>query len=170
MDLKEYIRVIPDFPSPGIRFKDVTTLLQNGPALREAVEKLANFAAQQGAEIVVGPEARGFLFGSPVAFKLGVGFVPIRKPGKLPGETLELKYDLEYGSDSLQIHRDGISPGQRVVIIDDLLATGGTILTTIKLVEELGAKVVGIGFLIELTYLTGREKLSGYEVVSLVQY
>ncbi|HZW83940.1 MAG TPA: adenine phosphoribosyltransferase [Candidatus Deferrimicrobium sp.] len=170
MELKDYIRVIPDFPQQGIRFKDITTLLQNGEALRTAVKQLADWSKQQGAQVIVGPEARGFLFGTPVAYELGVGFVPIRKPGKLPGEVVECKYELEYGSDCLQIHKDSLTPGQKVVILDDLLATGGTINTTIELVERLGAQVVGLGFLIELTYLNGREKLKGYDVHSLIKY
>ncbi len=170
MDLKQYIRELPDFPQPGVQFKDVTTLLQDGKALKEAVAGLARWAQEKQAEAIVGPEARGFLFGTPVAYDLGVGFVPVRKPGKLPAETVESRYELEYGFDSLQIHKDGLSPGQRVVIIDDLLATGGTILATVRLVEELGARVVGIGFLVELTYLQGRERLADYEVFSLVQY
>ena len=170
MDLKPYIRELPDFPQPGVQFKDVTTLLQDGKALKEAVAGLARWAAEKEAEVIVGPEARGFLFGTPVAFDLGIGFVPVRKPGKLPAETVESRYELEYGFDCLQIHKDGLNPGQRVVIIDDLLATGGTIHGTVRLVEELGARVVGIGFLIELTYLQGRERLADYEVFSLVQY
>lgn len=170
MNLKEYIRVIPDFPKPGISFKDITTLLKNGPALREAVQSLAAWAKRLEAEVVVGPEARGFLLGAPVAYELGLGFLPVRKPGKLPAETVEASYDLEYGTDRLQIHRDAISSGQKLVIIDDLLATGGTTYTTIKLVESLGAKVVGVGFLIELTVLSGREKLAGYDVCSLIEY
>ncbi len=170
MDLKQYIREIPDFPQPGVQFKDVTTLLQDGKALAEAVSGLARWARAKGAEVIAGPEARGFLFGTPVACDLGIGFVPVRKPGKLPAETVEIKYELEYGFDRLQIHKDGLSPGQRVLIIDDLLATGGTILGTVRLVEELGARVVGIGFLIELTYLKGREKLADYDVFSVIQY
>ena len=170
MNLKEYIRVIPDFPSPGIRFKDITTLLSDGKAFRNTIERLAEWTKQCGAEVIVGPEARGFLFGTPVAYELGIGFVPVRKPGKLPCTTIEISYDLEYGSNQLQLHQDSILPGQKVVIVDDLLATGGTVYSAVKLVEQLGAEVVGVGFLIELTYLSGREKLHGYNVFSLVQY
>lgn len=170
MDLKDYIEVIPDFPHKGVSFKDITTLLQNGPAFKESIEKLAHWAKTRGAEVIVGPEARGFLFGAPAAYELGIGFVPVRKPGKLPRPTLEVKYDLEYGTDILQMHTDSIQPGQKVVIIDDLLATGGTIDTTIKLVQKLGAEVAGAGFLIELQELNGRERLAGYEVFSLIKY
>lgn len=170
MELKEYIRVIPDFPQAGISFKDVTTLLKEGPALKTAVRELSSWCRQQGAQVIVGPEARGFLFGTPVAYELGIGFVPVRKPGKLPGEVVECSYELEYGSDCLQIHRDSLTTAQKVVILDDLLATGGTIHTTIELVEKLGAQVVGVGFLIELTYLNGREKLKDYDVYSLIKY
>ncbi len=170
MELKDYIRVIPDFPQAGISFKDVTTLLKEGPALKTAVRELSAWCRQQGAQVIVGPEARGFLFGTPVAYELGIGFVPVRKPGKLPGEVVECRYELEYGSDCLQIHRDSLTPAQKVVILDDLLATGGTIHTTIGLVEKLGAQVVGVGFLIELTYLNGREKLKDYDVYSLIKY
>lgn len=170
MDFKDKIRVIPDFPSPGIRFKDITTLLKDGPAFHDAIEELKNFADERGADIIAGPESRGFLLAAPMAYALKKGFVPIRKPGKLPCETLSVDYALEYGKDSLEIHKDAVQPGQRVVIADDLLATGGTIASTIKLIEQLGAKVVGVCFLIELTYLNGREKLEGYDVLSLVQY
>jgi len=170
MDFKSKIRVIPDFPSPGIRFKDITTLLNDGPAFRAAIEELNTFAKKHDADIIAGPESRGFVLAAPMAYALEKGFVPIRKPGKLPGETLSVDYALEYGKDSLEIHKDAIQPGQRVVIADDLLATGGTIVSTIKLVEQLGAEVAGVCFLIELSYLNGREKLKGYDVFSLVQY
>lgn len=170
MDFKEKIRVVPDFPSPGIRFKDITTLLNDGPAFHAAIESLTAFAKEQDADIIVGPESRGFLLAAPMAYALKKGFVPVRKPGKLPHETVSVEYALEYGKDILEIHKDSIQPGQRVVIADDLLATGGTIGAAIELVEKLGAKVVGVCFLIELTYLNGREKLDGYDVFSLVQY
>jgi adenine phosphoribosyltransferase len=170
MDFKEKIRVIPDFPQPGIRFKDITTLLNDGPAFRAAIEELTAFARERDADIIAGPESRGFVLAAPMAYALSKGFVPIRKPGKLPGETISVEYSLEYGKDSLEIHKDAIKPGQRVILADDLLATGGTIASTVKLVEQLGGKVVGVCFLIELTYLNGREKLDGYDVFSLVQY
>ncbi|GAX91460.1 adenine phosphoribosyltransferase [Effusibacillus lacus] len=170
MDLKNKIRVIPDFPEPGIRFKDITTLLQDGESFKYAIDKMAEFARNQNAEIVAGPEARGFVLAAPLAYAMGLGFVPIRKAGKLPGDTVSVSYELEYGKDMLEIHRDAIKPGQRVIIADDLLATGGTIKSTVRLVEELGGVVAGITFMIELSYLPGREKLNGYEVFSLVQY
>jgi len=170
MDLKSYIRNIPDYPKPGVQFKDITTLLLDGKALRESVERLANWAKDKEAQIVVSPEARGFIFGTAVAYELGIGFVPVRKPGKLPGETKQMDYQLEYGLDSLQIHLDGLQEGQKVILIDDLLATGGTMNSTAKLVESLGAQVVGVGFLIELTFLNGRDKLRDYEVFSVMQY
>jgi adenine phosphoribosyltransferase len=171
MDFKTKIRVIEDFPKPGIRFKDITTLMKDGEAYKLAIDKLAEVAQDKGADLIVGPEARGFVIGCPLAYKLSKGFVPIRKSGKLPAETIQGEYDLEYGKDALAIHKDAITPGQRVLIADDLLATGGTISTTIKLIEELGGVVVGCLFLIELTYLDGRGKLgSKYDVFSLIQY
>jgi adenine phosphoribosyltransferase len=171
MDFKEKIRVIEDFPKPGIRFKDITTLMKDGVAYKAAINKLGEYAADKNADIIVGPEARGFVIGCPLAYQLGKGFAPVRKAGKLPGEIIQAEYDLEYGKDALAMHKDAIEPGQRVLIADDLLATGGTISTTIKLVEELGGVVVGCAFLIELTYLDGREKIgSQYNVFSLIQY
>lgn len=170
MNFKDYIRVIPDFPQPGIRFKDITTLLQNGPAYKEAILQLKQLVKDMEIEVIAGPEARGFVIGAPLAFELGIGFVPIRKSGKLPGETIEADYALEYGKDKLAMHKDGIRPGQKVLIADDLLATGGTIQTSINLIKQLGGEVVGAAFLIELTYLGGREKLEGVEVVSLISY
>ncbi len=170
MNLKEKIRVIEGFPKEGISFKDITTILQDGEALRYTVDKLIEFVKDKKIDVIVGPEARGFLMGTPIAYKLGVGFVPVRKPGKLPADTIKYEYDLEYGSDALEIHKDSIKPGQKVLIVDDLLATGGTIGSVAKLVEQLGGEVVAINFLIELTGLNGREKLKGYEVNSLVQY
>ncbi|GGK16232.1 adenine phosphoribosyltransferase [Caldalkalibacillus thermarum] len=171
MDFKSKIRVIEDFPQPGIRFKDITTLLKDGQAYQAAIDKLAEYAESKGADLVVGPEARGFVIGAPIAYKLGKGFVPVRKAGKLPAETVQAEYDLEYGQDALAIHKDAIRQGQKVLVADDLLATGGTISTTINLVEQLGGKVVGCVFLIELTYLNGRKKLEPeYHVFSLVQY
>lgn len=170
MDLKERIRVIEGFPKPGISFKDITTVLNDGEAFRYTIDKLIDFVKDKNIDVVVGPEARGFLLGAPIAYKLGIGFVPVRKPGKLPYDTLRYEYNLEYGSDSLEIHKDSIKPGQRVLIVDDLLATGGTICSVAKLVEELGGEVVGINFIVELTGLKGREKLEGYNVNSVVQY
>ncbi|OUM87173.1 MAG: adenine phosphoribosyltransferase [Bacillus thermozeamaize] len=168
--LIEKIRVIEDFPQPGVSFKDITTLLKDGPSFRQAIDQIAEHVRSLQADVIVGPEARGFVIGAPVAYALGIGFVPIRKAGKLPAETIEASYDLEYGTDRLGIHRDAIQPGQRVVIVDDLLATGGTISTAIQLVEQLQGEIVGLAFLIELCYLKGREKLSRYPVFSLVQY
>jgi adenine phosphoribosyltransferase len=170
MNWKEHIRVIPDFPQPGIRFKDITTLLGNGNVYKQAIDELVSRYKDRGIDLVAGPEARGFVIGAPIAYALGVGFVPIRKSGKLPGETVEAGYDLEYGKDKLAMHKDAIRPGQRVLIADDLLATGGTISTTVNLVRQLGGEIVGAAFLIELSYLNGREKLAGIEVQSLVQY
>ncbi|ANY71093.1 adenine phosphoribosyltransferase [Paenibacillus sp. BIHB 4019] len=170
MNFKDYIRVIPDFPQPGIRFKDITTLLKDGPAYRAAIEEMRKAVEHLKIDVVAGPEARGFVIGAPLALALGVGFAPIRKSGKLPGETIEASYDLEYGKDVLAMHKDSIQPGQRVLIADDLLATGGTIATSINLIRQLGGEIVGSAFLIELSYLTGREKLGEMDVVSLITY
>lgn len=170
MDLKEKIRVILDFPEPGIRFKDITTLLKDGKAFKYAIDQLAESCRDKNVDVVVGPEARGFLIGAPLAYALGVGFVPVRKAGKLPAETLESSYELEYGKDKVEIHLDAIQPGQRVLVVDDLLATGGTINTTIEMVKKLGGVVAGVAFLIELTYLDGRKKLHDYDVISLIKY
>ncbi len=170
MDLKEKIRVIPDFPEKGISFKDITTLLQDGEAFNHTIELFVKEMDTLDFDIIVGPESRGFIFGTPLAYATKKGFVPVRKPGKLPAETIKHQYDLEYGSDSLEIHRDSIKPGQKVIIVDDLLATGGTILSTINLVEQLGGEIVGLFFLIELTYLKGRERLDNFNIKSLVQY
>ncbi|MGN7453250.1 adenine phosphoribosyltransferase [Paenibacillus pasadenensis] len=170
MNYKDYIRVIEDFPQPGIRFKDITTLLGDGKAYRAAIEDMKAALKDKQIDLIAGPEARGFVIGAPLALALGVGFVPIRKSGKLPGETVEASYDLEYGKDKLAIHKDAIAPGQRVLIADDLLATGGTIATTMDLIRQVGGEVVGASFLIELSYLNGREKLDGTDVFSLIQY
>ncbi|KIL41048.1 adenine phosphoribosyltransferase [Gordoniibacillus kamchatkensis] len=170
MNFKDYIRVIPDFPQPGIRFKDITTLLKDGAAYRAAIDEMKRLVAHHEIELIAGPEARGFVVGAPLSYALGVGFVPIRKSGKLPGETIEADYALEYGKDKLSMHKDAIRPGQKVLIADDLLATGGTIETSINLVRQLGGQIVGAAFLIELTYLEGRRKLDGIDVVSLIQY
>ncbi|MFT9494603.1 adenine phosphoribosyltransferase [Anaerosolibacter sp.] len=170
MDLKEKIRVIPDFPEKGIRFKDITTLLKDGDAFKYTIDQFQKELQGKDFDLVIGPESRGFIVGTPLAFAMNKGFIPVRKPGKLPSETIRSEYKLEYGSDVLEIHKDAITPGQKVVIADDLLATGGTILSTIKLVEDLGGVVVGIVFLIELTYLNGRELLKNYDVRSLIKY
>ncbi len=170
MDLREKVRVIEDFPKEGISFKDITTLINDGEALKEAVDKMAEFFKDKNIDLVVGPEARGFIFGVPVAYALGAGFVPVRKPGKLPADTVKVEYDLEYGSDILEIHKDAIKPGSRVAIVDDLLATGGTIAAVTKLVEQVGGEVVGLSFAIELEELKGREKLKDYDVMSLLKY
>lgn len=170
MNLKNYVRIIDGFPKEGISFKDVTTLLQNKEAFKYTIDTLANYLKDKNIDVVVGPEARGFLFGAPLAYALGAGFVPVRKKGKLPYDTISVKYDLEYGSDELEIHKDAIKPGQRVAIVDDLLATGGTIGSVAKLVEQVGGEVVSIDFVIELTDLKGKDKLSEYNVMSLLQY
>ncbi|HPL54474.1 MAG TPA: adenine phosphoribosyltransferase [Bacillota bacterium] len=170
MDLKEYIRVIEDFPKEGISFKDITPLLKDRDAFRYAVKSISDNLRDLNVDVVVGPEARGFIFGAPVAYELGVGFVPVRKPGKLPAEKVSYEYKLEYGKDSLEIHKDAIKKGARAAVIDDLLATGGTILSTAKLVEKIGGEVVHIGFLIELASLKGRENLKGYDVSTIIKY
>jgi len=170
LDLKSKIRDIPNFPKEGIIFKDITTLLKDPPAFRKAVDKIASFYQDEGIEKVVAVESRGFILGAPVAFKLGAGFIPVRKPGKLPSDIYEAKYELEYGTDTLTIHQDALTPGQRVLIVDDLLATGGTISATIELVKLLGGTIVGIAFLVELSELKGRNRLNGYNVLSLITY
>lgn len=170
INYSEYIADVLDFPIEGILFRDITPLMANGEAFGAACDEMKEFAASVGAEVVVGPESRGFIFGCPIAKDLGVGFVPIRKPNKLPRETVNVSYTLEYGSNTLCMHKDAIKPGQKVVIVDDLLATGGTIKAAIELVEKLGGVVVGIAFLIELVDLKGRELLKGYNVNTLLQY
>lgn len=170
MDYKQYITVVEDWPKKGVQFKDITTLMDNGTAYKSAVDEIVTYAKEQQVDIIVGPEARGFIVGCPVSYALEIGFAPVRKAGKLPREVITVDYGLEYGKDVLTIHKDAIKPGQRVLITDDLLATGGTIEATIKLVEGLGGIVVGCAFLIELTYLDGRDKLTGYDVFTLMQY
>ncbi|MFC4388388.1 adenine phosphoribosyltransferase [Gracilibacillus marinus] len=170
MDFKKYITVVEDWPKEGVKFKDITTLMDNGPAYKAAVDEIVKYAEDKQIDIVVGPEARGFIVGCPVSYALEIGFAPVRKEGKLPREVVKVDYGLEYGKDVLTIHKDAIKPGQRVLITDDLLATGGTIEATIKLVEELGGIVVGCAFLIELSYLNGRDKLNGYDVLTLMKY
>lgn len=169
-NLKELIREVPDFPKPGILFYDITTLLKDPRGLRGTIDALR--AQYSGAEVdvVIGIESRGFIFAPALAYALGAGFVPVRKPRKLPAETSTISYDLEYGSDTLQVHRDAIGAGSRVLIVDDLLATGGTARAVTQLVEGLGGTVAGLGFVVELTFLNGRGKLDGYEVFSLLQY
>ena len=170
MDFKKYIASIPDFPQPGVLFRDITPLMSDGEAFHAATSEIQKFAEQVGAEVIAGPESRGFIFGCPVAANLHIGFVPVRKPGKLPRETISYRYDLEYGSNELHMHKDAVTPGQKVLIVDDLLATGGTVQATIKMIEELGGVVVGCAFLIELEGLKGREALDGYEVFTLMSY
>lgn len=170
MDLKQYITIVDNWPKEGIKFKDITTLMDNGEAFRYATDQIVEYAKEKKIDLIVGPEARGFIIGCPVAYALGVGFAPIRKEGKLPRETIKAEYGKEYGNDALTIHKDAIKPGQRVLITDDLLATGGTIQATIELVEKLGGVVAGIAFLIELTYLNGRENIDDYDLLSLMKY
>jgi adenine phosphoribosyltransferase len=170
MKLEERIRDVPDFPRQGIVFKDITPLLQDAEAFKHVIDTFTRTYRDRGIDLVVAAEARGFIFGAPLAYNLGIGFVPVRKPAKLPAECISAEYALEYGVDSLHMHRDAIAPGQRVLIIDDLLATGGTVAAKVELVEKLGGEVAGIAFLIELTFLNGREKLKGHEVTSLIQY
>ncbi len=170
MKLKNYIALVEDYPKEGIKFRDITPLLANGEAFKYATDEIVKYARQKNIDIVVGPEARGFIFGCPVSYALEVGFAPVRKPGKLPRETVEYKYDLEYGSNTLCMHKDAIKPGQRVLIVDDLLATGGTVEATIKIVEELGGVVAGMAFLIELDGLGGRENLKSYDIMTLMTY
>ena len=170
MDLKQYIASVKNFPKEGIVFRDITPLMADGEAFSLVVDQMTEFAREHGADLIVGPESRGFIFGCPVATNLKIGFSPVRKPNKLPRETVSYKYDLEYGSNELQMHKDAIKPGQKVIIIDDLLATGGTVEATVKLVEELGGEVVGCAFLIELEALKGRELLDKYDVFTVLKY
>ena len=170
MDLSKTIRDVPDFPVKGILFKDITTLLKDPAAFTEAVSRMTEPFVGQEIDVVVAVESRGFIFGAPVAYNLGAGFVPVRKAGKLPADTIQAEYSLEYGTNVLEMHKDAIVPGQRVLIVDDLLATGGTTRATIELAEQLGGKVVGVAFLIELTFLKGIEHLEGYEVFSLINF
>lgn len=170
MNLESKIRNIQDFPKPGIGFKDITTLLKDGEAFKEAVDRIVENLKDKDIDYVVGPEARGFLLGAPVAYALGTGFVPIRKPGKLPAEVVSFEYDLEYGTDKIEMHKDSIEEGKKVVIIDDLLATGGTVEAATKLIESLGGEIVSIQFLIELEFLNGKDKLKGYDVESIIKY
>ncbi len=168
--LKELIRSIPDFPKKGILFRDITTLLQNGPEFRRAIDTLAEYYEGKKIDQIVAVESRGFIVAAPLAYKLNAGLIPVRKKGKLPYKTVETTYELEYGTDTLQMHADAFQPGANILIVDDLLATGGTAKATIDLVEKLKGKVMGICFLIELTDLKGIEKLKGYEVLSIIKY
>lgn len=166
----QFVRDIPNFPEPGIIFKDITPVLKHPQALREVVELMTEHARSLKPDVIAGIESRGFVFGLPIAVNLGLGFVPIRKLGKLPGEKISEEYALEYGTNTVEIHVDAIEPGQRVVVVDDLLATGGTAAASARLIERLGGTVAGFTFLIELTFLKGRQNLRGYEVYSLIQY
>ena len=170
MNLKDYIATVQDFPIEGIIFRDITPLMADGEAFNEACNQIKAFAMNVGANLVAGPESRGFIFGCPVAKDMGIGFVPVRKPKKLPRETVSIKYDLEYGSNELHMHADSVKKGDKVIIIDDLLATGGTVDATIKLIEKMGGEVVGCAFLIELEELKGRNLLEGYNVFSVMKY
>jgi adenine phosphoribosyltransferase len=169
-DLRAKIREVPDFPKPGILFYDITTLLREPAAFAEVIDRMAEPVKDAGIDLVVGMESRGFIFAAPLAYKLGAGFVPVRKLGKLPADTIEVEYDLEYGTATLEVHRDAIETGQRVLIVDDLLATGGTVLGTIELVRRLGGEIAGLSFLVELTALNGREKLSEFAIHTLITY
>ncbi|MFD1548371.1 adenine phosphoribosyltransferase [Levilactobacillus fuyuanensis] len=169
-DFTKYIASVPDYPEKGIMFRDISPLMADGEAFHAATDEIVAYAKDKGVEMVVGPEARGFIVGCPVAYQMGIGFAPARKQGKLPRPTVKASYDLEYGTSALYLHKDAIKPGQKVLVTDDLLATGGTIGATIQLVEDLGGIVVGTAFLIELEELHGRDKLKGYDVFSLMTY
>ena len=170
MEIKKLIKDIPDFPKEGILFRDITPILQDGAAYKEVILELAKIAKDLGVNVIVGPESRGFIFGCPLALELGIGFVPVRKPGKLPRETIKASYELEYGFDTLEMHKDAIKKGDKVLIADDLLATGGTAKAICEMVEALGGTVSGLAFVIELEALKGREKLKDYDVYSLIKY
>src|ERR671938_1057184 len=170
LELGSLIRDIHDFPKKGILFKDITTLLKDPRAFKQSIDQLTDLVRAHQPEVVIGMESRGFIFAAPIAYQLGAGFVPVRKLGKLPGQVISTEYDLEYGTNTLELHSDAISPGQRVLIVDDLLATGGTVSATIDLVQRLQGEVVAVAFLVELTALNGRERLRDYEVVSLIKF
>lgn len=170
LDLHDYVASIPDYPEKGVLFRDISPLMADGEAYHQATDQIVQFARDKGVEMIVGPEARGFIVGCPVAFELGVGFAPARKKGKLPRETVKAEYSLEYGKSALYMHKDAIKSGQKVLVTDDLLATGGTISATIDLVEQLGGIVVGCAFIIELKDLHGRDKIKGYDMLSLMEY
>jgi len=168
--LEDYIRDVQDFPQPGVLFKDITPMLQDGPAFHAAIDRLAAHYAGAGIQTVVGVESRGFIFGAPLAYQLNCGFVLVRKFGKLPNETVSVEYALEYGTNVVEMHKDAIKPGERVLIVDDLLATGGTVSAAIELVEKLGGHIAGIAFLVELTFLKGRDHLKDHDVFALIKY
>ena len=168
--MEEYVRAIPDFPEPGIIFRDVTSVLLDPDGLKLAVDSMIGLLDGVECDVIAGTESRGFMFGVPIAYQLGKGFIPVRKKGKLPCETISASYDLEYGSAEIEMHKDAIKPGQKVVLVDDLIATGGTLAASIELIEKLGGKVVKVVLLMELAGLKGREKLSGYEVASVITY
>lgn len=170
MDLSKYIASVPDYPEKGVIFRDISPLMADGEAYKYATDQIVEYAKEKNAEVIIGPEARGFIVGCPVAYALDIGFAPARKKGKLPREVIEVNYGLEYGQDTLQLHTDAITPGQRVLVVDDLLATGGTLAATIELIEKLGGEVAGTAFLIELLDLHGRDKIKGYDIFSLLQY
>lgn len=170
MELARLVRSIPDFPVKGILFRDITTLIRDGEAFQEAVDTMVEHYRNSETDVVAGVEARGWIFGAPLAYELGAGFVPIRKPSKLPAEKISLSYALEYGENTLEVHKDAISPGTKVLLIDDLLATGGSACAAAALVEKLGGIVIGIGFLIELVDLHGRDRLKGYDIYSMIQF
>jgi adenine phosphoribosyltransferase len=169
-ELKSLIRGVPDFPKPGILFYDITTLLKDKVGFAKLIDALSEYYLNRNVDVVMGIEARGFIFGPALAYRLNAGFVPVRKPKKLPAETIRWTYELEYGSDTLEMHRDAVRPGQRVVIVDDLLATGGTALASLKLAQSLGGEIVGFAFVVELDKLKGRSKLAPYDVLSLIHY
>ena len=169
-DLKDYVRTIPDFPEEGVMFRDVTTILQDKDGLRLAIDKMQDLIKDLDFDLIVGPESRGFIFGVPLAYNLHKPFIPVRKEGKLPGETISMDYELEYGEATIEIHKDAIKPGQKVVLVDDLIATGGTIEAITKLVNSLGGEIVKIVFLMELEGLNGRDKLDGYDVEAVIKY
>lgn len=168
--MEEYVRAIPDFPEPGIIFRDVTSVLQDPDGLKLAIDSMAELLDGVDYDVIVGTESRGFMFGVPIAYQMGKGFVPVRKKGKLPCETISAKYDLEYGSAEIEMHKDAIKPGQKVVLVDDLIATGGTLAASVGLIEQLGGTVVKVILLMELAGLKGRDKLAGYEVASVITY
>jgi adenine phosphoribosyltransferase len=168
--LKALVRTVPDFPKPGILFYDITTLLKDKTGFAKMIDAMAAHYLERKVDLVLGIEARGFIFGPALAYRLNAGFVPVRKPGKLPAETARVTYDLEYGSDALEIHKDAIKPGQRVVLVDDLLATGGTMEATLKLARQLGGEIVGLAFAVELDFLKGRNRFKEYDVFSLLHY
>lgn len=170
MDLKSLIRDIPDFPKPGIMFRDITTLLQNPDGLRDVIDRMAADCANLQPDYILGMESRGFIFGTPLAYKLGVGFIPVRKPGKLPAPVYSVEYELEYGTDRLEMHQDALKADSRVLIVDDLIATGGTAKATAQMVQQAGAKLVGFCFVVELLALGGREKLPNVPIITMVEY